>query len=553
MIADDRLKLALAEWASGLSPEHVISVEDALDRYARSSSASSRRPAAVLKPARTDEVAAIVKIARRHRIPLYPISTGLNWGYGDACAVFPGQVIVDLGRMNRILSIDRELGYAVIEPGVTQAQLAGALARENAPFWMDCTGASPYSSLIGNILERGFGHTPYGNRLLTVSGLEVVLGTGEVVQTGFGHFAEAKAAHVFPYGVGPYIDGLFTQSNFGIVTRAGLWLLPKPEAFRPFLCFFAEDEDFLRCLEPLRELRMQRVLQSVAHVANDLRAISGERSFPRDLVSAGARLPEGVRLDLRRVYGVGAWTLTGALYGPAAQVRIQERLLKRAVSIGRARVIVLSERRLRLVERFAPAIERSGLFPGLSPKLRGARSLAGLLSGQPTSAFLKGSYWRRREGIPRDLSEASDPAADGCGILWLTAVLPFQRTDVERLLQGLDEVFARHGFDLLATLSMINERALVAIVTVAFDAADAAEAERARDCYRTGLQRALDLGYPPYRVTIDGMDLLSQGHDDAFWTAAEALKRALDPDGIIAPGRYQPSAARAVSAPGNGP
>lgn len=544
MIADAHLELALAEWAGSLSPEHVLTADDVLDRYARTSSASSRRPAAVLKPGSTDDVAAIVKIARRHRVPLYPISTGLNWGYGDACAVFPGQVIVDLGRLNRIVSIDRELGYAVIEPGVTQAQLADALARENVRFWIDCTGASPHSSLIGNVLERGFGHSPYGNRLLTISGLEVVLGTGDVVETGFGHFPAAKATHVFPYGVGPYVDGLFTQSNYGIVTRAGLWLLPKPEAFRPFLCFFAEDADFLRCIEPLRELRMQRVLQSVVHVANDLRAISGERSFPRDLVPEGARLPEGVRLGLRQVYGVGAWTLTGALYGPVAQVRLQGRLLRRALSGARARVVVLSEGKLTWAERLAPAIERTRLIPGLSPKLRAARSLAGLLSGQPTSAFLRGSYWRRREGIPSDAAAAGDPAADGCGVLWLTAVLPFRASDVKGLNAALEEVFAHYGFDCLATLSMVSERALVAVVTIAFDASDPGEASRAKECYRAGLQRALELGYPPYRVGIEGMDLLGRDASDGFWKAMAALKQTLDPDGIIAPGRYQPGAFR---------
>jgi 4-cresol dehydrogenase (hydroxylating) len=289
---------------------------------------------------------------------------------------------------------------------------------------------------------------------------------------------------------------------------------------------------------------MQRVLQSVAHVANDLRAISGERSFPRDLVPEGARLPEGVRLGLRQVYGVGAWTLTGALYGPAAQVRLQERLLRRAVSRARARVIVLSERKLSWAERLAPALERSRLIPGLSPKLRAARSLAGLLSGQPTSAFLRGSYWRRREGIPSDLSETNDPAADGCGILWLTAVLPFRASEVTGLNAALEEVFTRYGFDCLVTLSMVSERALVAVVTIAFDATDPGEASRAKECYRAGLQRALELGYPPYRVGIEGMDLLGQRGEDAFWTVTETLKRALDPDGIIAPGRYQPGAFR---------
>ncbi|MGH8701020.1 MAG: FAD-binding oxidoreductase [Burkholderiales bacterium] len=544
MAEHENLRLALGEWESRLSPEHVISAESLLDRYARSSSASSRRPAAVLSPGSTQEVAAIVKIARRHRVPLYPISTGLNWGYGDACAVFPDQVVVDLRRMNRVSLVDRELGYAVIEPGVTQAQLAEVLARENVPFWVDCTGASPHASLIGNILERGFGHSPYGNRLLTVSGLEVVLGTGDIVGTGFAHYAGAKSTYVFPYGVGPYVDGIFTQSNYGIVTRLGLWLLPKPEAFRPFLCFFAEHEDFLRCIEPLRELRMQRVLQSVAHAANDLRAISGERAFPRDLVPSGARLPEDVRRELRRDYGVGAWTLSGALYGSTEQVRLQERLLRRAVSKSGARVIVLSETKLKLLEWFAPVAERSRLLHRLSAKLRAARSLAELLSGRPTPGFLKGSYWRRREGMPSGSCAPLDPARDGCGILWLTPVLPFRAGDVREMSAGIDEVFARFGFDCPTTLSMINERALVAIIGIAFDASDPSEAQRAKECYRAALARAFELGYPPYRVGIDAMDLLAQAREDPFWNATEALKRALDPDGIIAPGRYQPLAFR---------
>jgi 4-cresol dehydrogenase (hydroxylating) len=91
---------------------------------------------------------------------------------------------------------------------------------------------------------------------------------------------------------------------------------------------------------------------------------------------------------------------------------------------------------------------------------------------------------------------------------------------------------------------MINERALVAIISIAFDASDPAEAQRAKECYRAALTRAFELGYPPYRVGIDAMDLLGQAREDPFWNATEALKRALDPDGIIAPGRYQPLAFR---------
>ena len=63
--------------------------------------------------------------------------------------------------------------------------------------------------------------------------MEIVLANGEVLRTGFGHFGTAKAANVYKYGVGPYIDGLFTQSNFGIVTKIGVWLMPSRNGSRP--------------------------------------------------------------------------------------------------------------------------------------------------------------------------------------------------------------------------------------------------------------------------------------------------------------------------------
>ena len=230
---------ALSEWRALLGDVNVLVDDATLDRYARSTSSSSRRPAAVLKPGTRDEVVQVVKIARRCKTPLYPISTGQNWGYGDACAVYDGQVIVDLGRMNRIEHVDAELGYAVIQPGVTQKQLSAYLAENGVPFWIDCTGAGPNSSLVGNIVERGFGHSPYGNRFQMISGMEIVLGTGEVLHTGFGHYPGAKTTHLYPYGIGPYLDGIFTQSNFGIVTKtrgvadtgAGI-LLPVHRAVR---------------------------------------------------------------------------------------------------------------------------------------------------------------------------------------------------------------------------------------------------------------------------------------------------------------------------------
>src|SRR3546814_3717544 len=86
-------------------------------------------------PATQAEVVAAVKTAAQHCVPLYPISRGKSWGYGDACPVTAGNVILDLSRMNRIREVDPALAYAVIEPGVTQGQLSEHLRAQGIALW----------------------------------------------------------------------------------------------------------------------------------------------------------------------------------------------------------------------------------------------------------------------------------------------------------------------------------------------------------------------------------------------------------------------------------
>ena len=313
--ATGRRALLLRALRDVVGLEQVRDDDTTLERYSRSTASRSTRALAVVTPSGAEEVADLVKVAQRHQVPLYPISTGKNWGYGDACPVSGGQVIVELSRMNRIIKVDPTLAYAVIEPGVTQKQLSDYLIEHKLDFWIDCTGAGPDTSFMGNILERGFGHSPYGNRLQHVAGMQVVLASGEVLDTGFGHYPNAKATHLFPYGVGPFLDGLFTQSNFGIVTRIGIWLMPKSECINHFFCTVDRHEDIGPVVDALRPLRMNGTLRSIIHIGNDLRVISGGTVYPREQAANAVPLPEPLRAALRDGAGVGAWTVSGALYG----------------------------------------------------------------------------------------------------------------------------------------------------------------------------------------------------------------------------------------------
>ncbi len=536
----------LAAFAAILGQAHVLADPATRERYSRSTAAHPSTPLAVLRPGSHDEVVALMRVAAAHRLPLHPQSSGRNWGYGDACAATPGQLIVDLGRMKRIVQVDPELAYAIIEPGVTQGQLCDYLRDHGYRLWMDCTGAGPDTSLMGNILERGFGHSPYGNRLQHVSGMQVVLADGEVLHTGFGHYPDAKATHLFPYGVGPFLDGMFTQSNLGIVTRIGMWLMPVAACVNHFLCTVPRHEDLGRVIDALRPLKLDGTLRSVLHIGNDLRVLSGGTIFPRGRAPGQSRLPEVLRAELRRGAGIGAWMVSGALYGSPAQVGAARAALRRALKGLPVKATFLSEGTLRLGEAAASLLGNGGAGRRLRAQVGLGKALFAMNRGTPNGRFLAGAYWRRRGGLPADFPAQADPARDHCGMQWVSPILPLRGSDALALHALVEPVFREHGFDLFLTFSMINERALGAVITVAFDKDDAEETARAGQCYRRVFALVMAAGYIPYRVGNQSMAALDP-HQDVYWKTVAKIKQALDPEGLIAPGRYQPSRAQEVS------
>jgi 4-cresol dehydrogenase (hydroxylating) len=545
--------------------EHARDDAATLDRYASSTAGSQAgtRPLAVVRPAASAEVIAILAVARRFEVAVYPLSTGKNWGYGDACAVGAGQLIVELARMNRIVKVDTELAYAVIEPGVTQGQLAAWLRSHNTNLWCDCTGAGPDTSLVGNILERGFGHSPYGNRVQHIAGLRIVLASGEVLATGFGHYRQSRVSHLFGAGVGPMLDGLFTQSNFGVVVELGIWLMPAAACVNQFVATVTRQQDLGPLIDALRPLRLDGTLRSVVHIGNDLRVVSGGACFPFAVAEAhgreaapSSRLPEQARRDLLARSGAQAWTVSGCLYGSAAQVRAARAQVRSALASTGARTAFFDQRSLdrgavvaRLLDRLGAASAwcKARAF-ALAGKVALGRALLAMAQGVPNGRFLAGAYWRRRGGLPAGFPQHADPARDGCGLMWVSPVLPMRGADALKLHAMVAPIFARHGFDLFETYSLINERAVCAVLTIAFDRDDAAETARARECQRAVFDAVMAAGYMPYRVGIEAMGLLDPD-GDVFWQVTARIKAALDPHGTIAPGRYEPAVARRLTWP----
>lgn len=207
--------------------------------------------AAAIAPDSTEEVVEIVKVANKYQIPLYPISTGKNLGYGGSSPILSGSVVLDLKRMNRILNVDVRNHTVLVEPGVSFFDLIAYFRENNLPLDMDIPDPA-WGSPIGHALDRGVGHTysDHGrDRWDSICGMEVVLGNGEIIRTGAGACEGTKMWQDHKWGIGPALDGIFSQSNFGIVTKMGMWVRPRHEGYRSLVMHCPKHEDVYKMVD----------------------------------------------------------------------------------------------------------------------------------------------------------------------------------------------------------------------------------------------------------------------------------------------------------------
>ena len=203
---------AVARFSSVVGADWVFTRDDdvALYRDAYSplwSEPEEKVASAAVAPDSVEQVQEIVRIANEFRIPLYPISTGRNLGYGGSAPVLSGSVVLDLKRMNRILEVDERNAYALVEPGVSYFDLYRHIAERGLKLWIDCPDPG-WGSVIGNALDHGVGYTmnPYRDHWGAQCGLEAVLGDGTLVRTGMGALPGSRTWQQFKYGYGPHLD-----------------------------------------------------------------------------------------------------------------------------------------------------------------------------------------------------------------------------------------------------------------------------------------------------------------------------------------------------------
>jgi 4-cresol dehydrogenase (hydroxylating) flavoprotein subunit len=524
---------ALNAWRKLLGEAHVQTESSPVAAAQTATFATTQKIPGILFPGNRAEVQDCLRIANRHGVAVYPISSGKNWGYGSQVPNRDGCVLLNLSRLDRIVDFNEDLAYVTVEPGVTQQELFAFLQSRQSKLWMDATGSSPQCSLIGNTMERGFGHTPYGDHFANVCGLEVVLPTGECIHTGFGRFSNSAATPVYRWGAGPSLDGLFSQGNLGIVTQMTIWLMPAPECFEAFFFSVTTEAELAKVVDLLRPLRQDGTLRSAVHVGNGYKVLSSIQQYPWEAMGGKTPLSAEVLAQFARDWDFGAWNGSGGLYGTRAQVAEAKRLVIKALKGKVKRVRFMNAKTLVLMERFGGLYYKlTGL--NLPEMLKIMKPVFGLMQGVPTDTALASTYWRKRMAIPADMH----PDRDGCGLMWVAPVAPLSGEHAAKIRDLAYAVLAEHGFEPMISMTLLTERVLGCIITIAYDRGVAGEDERAQACYRKLQAQLHSAGYYSYRLGIQ-----PKGEPEpelSYQQLLFDLKNTLDPQQILAPGRYLP-------------
>jgi 4-cresol dehydrogenase (hydroxylating) flavoprotein subunit len=490
---------ALSAFEGAVGKRWVLATEQDRDSYTdlyTPGDPAQHAPAAAVAPGTVEEVQAVVRLANENRVPLWPISRGKNLGYGGSAPRLPGSVVLDLGRMKRILEVNEQHGYCLVEPGVGFFDLYQHLQDHKIGLWMSVPG-NAWGSVMGNALDRGIGHTPYGDHSAQICGLEVVLPTGELLRTGMGAMQGSASWQLHKHGFGPEWDSAFVQSNFGVVTKMGLWLMRAPESTVSMRMSLPEPDDIGWAIDTLVALKRRGIITQNLSVSSYI-AQATMRSQRYEWQKESGPLGAAAISAMMRAYNVGWWNFNIQLFGLPEVNDIHVNLIREA-----------------FVGKTDQEFKVTRWKQGEPMELSGA--------GVPSVLALQMINWHGGRG----------------GHLGFSPVLPQDGALALKQFRNTRARYEEFGQDYFGTF-YLGDRHMTNVNMMAFDRDDADMTGKARALFAALIKDAAADGYAEYRTHLSYMDDVAgtfNFNNHALRAFNERVKDAIDPNGILAPGK----------------
>lgn len=207
----------------------IVRDEETLDLFSQDVFCEGVRAAYIVRPGSVEELQSVVRLANDQGVAIIPRGGAMSYTSGIVPAR-EGSIVIDMGGLNQVLSVNAQDMTVTVEAGCTWASLHEALQGSGlrTPYWGTLSGLK--ATVGGSISQNSifWGSSQYGTAADNVLGMEVVLADGRLLSTGAG---SQRNSHSFMRQFGPDLTGLFTCdcSAFGVKARITLRLVPvKP-------------------------------------------------------------------------------------------------------------------------------------------------------------------------------------------------------------------------------------------------------------------------------------------------------------------------------------
>lgn len=433
-------------------------------------------PDIVVLPKSVEEVQAIMHLANKKKLPVTPYVAGGN--IGGLTIPLKGGVVLDLKRMDRIIEVNETDMYAVIEPGVTFGHMKAYLDEHNPNLIYTYAFSPPSTGVMSNALVQGLDSLSYryGAASNWVSGLEVVLPTGELVKIGSCAVSKGWQA-IVPL---PELAGLFLgwQGTTGVVTKMAVSLWPKPKHAAQQTFLLAKMEGAYELLRALSRTRVPDDIVGISLPFTQMQEIAIAEHVKVSLYPAKTPGPDDPE-----------YIITAEITGNTenelnAKVEVIEKVVKEE---------------LKDVKLIGPQTSPStnALLP---MQMLGVLSSGGGLTWVgtygPMSKWLeaakKGCALQDKYGISRSCYTRVMNEGHFVGLRWM---LPFDKEDPE-LVKRIE--------------ALCSEQ----------------------------LEMVLDMGFIPYKTPFWAIRKLEERADPTWVELHRRVKKMLDPNNIMNPGRW---------------